>query len=53
MAEKVSNKSVYDLQKKELKNRTEVKFDTGLKVMVSNCLGSLRPCSCRILHLQQ
>ncbi|WIA35094.1 hypothetical protein OEZ86_003580 [Tetradesmus obliquus] len=32
MAEKVSNKSVYDLQRKELKNRTEVKFDTGLKV---------------------
>jgi hypothetical protein len=32
MAEKVSNKSVYDLQKKQLKNRTEVKFDTGLKV---------------------
>jgi hypothetical protein len=43
MAEKVSNKSVYDLQKKELRNRTEVKFDTGLKVVLINALGSSRP----------
>ncbi len=34
MAEKVSNKSVYDLTKKELKNRTEVKFNGGLKVQL-------------------
>lgn len=32
-ATKVEHKAVYDLGKKELKNRTEVKFqDSGLKV---------------------
>jgi hypothetical protein len=45
MAEKVSNKSVYDLQKKELKNRTEVKFNTGLKVSLRSDLGSTGHCS--------
>jgi hypothetical protein len=51
MAEKVSNKSVYDLQKKELKNRTEVKFDTGLKVIPMNEPLSIGSCSVR--HQQQ
>lgn len=33
MAPKLQNKSVYDLGKKELNNRTEAKFDSGLKVI--------------------
>lgn len=32
MSTKVTNKSVYDLAKKELKNRSEIKLDSGLKV---------------------
>eukprot|EP00878_Enallax_costatus_P009540 GHUV01009970.1.p1 GENE.GHUV01009970.1~~GHUV01009970.1.p1 ORF type:complete len:211 (+),score=43.88 GHUV01009970.1:118-750(+) len=32
MSTKVTHKSVYDLAKKELKNRTEVKSDSGLKI---------------------
>eukprot|EP00879_Flechtneria_rotunda_P010243 GHRR01010709.1.p1 GENE.GHRR01010709.1~~GHRR01010709.1.p1 ORF type:complete len:124 (+),score=33.53 GHRR01010709.1:83-454(+) len=32
MGHKVTNKSVYDLGKKELKNRTELKLDSGLKI---------------------
>jgi hypothetical protein len=31
-ATKVEHKAVYDLAKKELKNRTEVKLDSGIKV---------------------
>lgn len=31
-ATKVEHKAVYDLSKKELKNRTEVKLDSGSKV---------------------
>jgi hypothetical protein len=34
MSTKVTNKSVYDLQRKELKNRTEFKFEDGLKVQI-------------------
>jgi len=34
MSTKVTNKSVYDLQRKELKNRTELKFEDGLKVQM-------------------
>lgn len=29
---KVEHKAVYDLGKKELKNRTEIKLDSGIKV---------------------
>ncbi|KAF8056346.1 psmg3 [Scenedesmus sp. PABB004] len=32
MAAKASHRSIYDLTKKDLKNRTELKFDTGLKL---------------------
>lgn len=35
MSIKLTNKSVYDLGKKELKNRTELKLDSGLKVQAS------------------
>lgn len=34
-ATKVEHKAVYDLAKKELKNRTEVKLDSGVKVCCS------------------
>jgi hypothetical protein len=37
---KVQQKAVYDLSKKDLRNRTEVKFDNGLKarpIAVQRC----------------
>jgi hypothetical protein len=34
---KVEHKAVYDLGRKELKNRTEMKLDSGLKVRGSVC----------------